>query len=256
MQEIAEFPLIMVYLVLWHYRLTGDVEYLKQNYPRVTALLDAYRREYETDGILRNLDKWCVVEWPKNFQHGYDADIREGQVCERAHVSINAYYLYAVRVANAIAAVLGEPCYRDETVLRDAFDKIFYDAEQHLFRDSEGSDHVSLVGNSFAYAFGLCPNEDCRENILRMLDENGIDSLSLFCTFPMLMGLARDGEAVRLRAALLNDGAWLRMLREGATTTFEGWGKDTKWNTSLFHLTMSYAAVFLADVDLKKLFCT
>ena len=41
---------------------------------------------------------------------------------------------------------------------------------------------------------------------------------------------------------------------EDATTTFEGWGKDTKWNTSLFHLTMSYAAVFLADVDLKMLF--
>ena len=39
----------------------------------------------------------------------------------------------------------------------------------------------------------------------------------------------------------------LRMLREGATTIFEGWGKDEKWNTSLFHLTMSYAALFMTD---------
>ncbi|MDY3030298.1 MAG: hypothetical protein SOS24_00890 [Clostridia bacterium] len=37
------------------------------------------------------------------------------------------------------------------------------------------------------------------------------------------------------------------MLREGATTTFEGWGKDCKRNTSLFHLTLSYAVVFLTD---------
>ena len=44
------------------------------------------------------------------------------------------------------------------------------------------------------------------------------------------------------------------MLREGATITFEGWGKDTKWNTSLFHLTMTDAAVFLADIDLEALF--
>jgi len=44
------------------------------------------------------------------------------------------------------------------------------------------------------------------------------------------------------------------MLREDATTTFEGWGKDTKWNTSLFHLTMSYAALFLADTDHRHLF--
>ena len=43
------------------------------------------------------------------------------------------------------------------------------------------------------------------------------------------------------------------VLREDATTTFEGWGKDTKWNTSLFHLTMSYGALFMADIDLQKI---
>lgn len=57
----------------------------------------------------------------------------------------------------------------------------------------------------------------------------------------------------RLLNALLHPGAWMRMLREGATSTFEGWGKETKKNASLFHLTMSYAALFLADIDLKKI---
>jgi hypothetical protein len=70
----------------------------------------------------------------------------------------------------------------------------------------------------------------------------------------MLMGLTRDGEERRLLDALLCEGAWLRMLDEGATTTFEGWGKETKKNASLFHLTMSYVAVFLANVDRKRLF--
>ena len=27
----------------------------------------------------------------------------------------------------------------------------------------------------------------------------------------------------------------LNMIREGATTTFEAWGKEQKWNTSLCH---------------------
>ena len=53
---------------------------------------------------------------------------------------------------------------------------------------------------------------------------------------------------------MADEGAWLRMIREGATTTFEGWGKDSKWNTSLFHLAMSYGALFLADTDLDNLF--
>lgn len=136
----------------------------------------------------------------------------------------------------------------------DTFNKTFYDSKKKLFRDSENSEHVSLVGNSFVYGFGLCPNEDCKKNILKLIDENGIASLSFFCTFPILMRFSKDGEDERMKAALLNSDAWKRMLREDATTTFEGWGKDTKWNTSLFHLTMSYAAIFLADVDLKALF--
>ena len=88
-----------------------------------------------------------------------------------------------------------------------------------------------------------------------MIRERGIHSLSLFCTFPVLMGFARRGEHEVIRELLADPEAWLRMLREDATTTFEGWGRDSKWNTSLFHLTFSYAAVFMCDgVDFENLF--
>ena len=254
MQEIAEYPLIMVSLILWHYRLTHDRDYLAQNEPKVRALLDAYRRDYERDGLLRELDKWCVVEWPKDFQHGYDVDVREGQVCHEAHVAINAYYLNAVRTANTIARELGHAPYRDDAPLLDAFYSCFYDPLRKLFRDGESTEHTSLVGNSFVYAFGLCPEPACREAILALYDACGIHSLGFFCTFPFLAGLARDGDGERIRQALLDPGAWLRMLNEDATTTFEGWGKETKKNASLFHLTMSFAALFLADADLSALF--
>lgn len=166
------------------------------------------KRDYEKDGVLIDLDKWCVVEWPKNFQNGYDVDIREGQICKEAHISLNAYYIAAVRTANKMASVLGMAQYRDEAPLLSAFYTAFYDKQKNLFRDGENTEHISLVGNSFVYGFDLCSE----------------------------------------------DGAWKRILREDGTTTFEGWGKDTKWNTSLFHLTMSYAATFMADIDLGALF--
>ena len=38
--------------------------------------------------------------------------------------------------------------------------------------------------------------------------------------------------AVRLAT---HPACWLNMLAQGATTTFEAWGKEQKWNTSLFH---------------------
>ena len=248
MQEIAEYPLILVLLVLWHYRIKGDRAYLAETFPKIKALLDAYRRAYEKEGLLRDLDKWCVVEWPKNFQHGYDVDIREGRVCHEAHVSLNAYYIAAVRSANRIAEILGKAPYREEAPLLSAFRRTFFDEEKGLYRDGEHTAHISLVGNSFVYAFGLYEDEATKERILALYDAHGISSLGLFCTFPLLCGFYRDKDEERLLGALTDEGAWLRMLREDATATFEGWGKDTKWNTSLFHLTMSFAAVFLADL--------
>jgi len=254
MQEIAEYPLILIYLILWHYRITEDREYLAENYPKVCKLLDAYCSHYEKDDLLRDLDKWCVVEWPANFRDGYDVDIREGQVCRDAHIAINAYYIEAIRSANSIAKALSLPPYRDEEPLRNAFYHAFYDETRGLFCDGEHTDHTSLIGNCFAYALSCCRDNAACDRILAMLKERRISALSMFCTFPVLAAFVRDDRYDLLEEALLDEGAWKRMLREDATTTFEGWGRDTKWNTSLFHLTMSYAAIFLADVDLKKIF--
>ncbi len=254
MQEIAEYPLILVYLVLWHYNYTGNKEYLAQNYPKVIQLLEAYRTNYEKEYLLRELDKWCVVEWPMNFQQEYDVDIREGKVCKEAHVSINAYYIAAVKIANTMANILGFPCYREETPLVSAFMQAFYDTKRNLFTDGENTNHITLVGNSFVYGLGICSHKEFEEAFLALYQELGVSSLSFFCTFPLFIGFVQRGEDELLEQALLDEGTWKRILREDGTTTFEGWGKDTKCNASLFHLTMSYAATFMADIDLRALF--
>ena len=254
MQEIAEYPLYLVSLVLWHYRLTGDRAYLAQNYTGVTALLENYRTTYEKDNLLQDLDKWCVVEWPMNFRDGYDVDITEGKICHEPHVALNAFYLEAIRCANAMAAALSLPAYRDEAPLLTAFYNAFYDSERHLFTDSLHRAHVSYIGNIYPFAFRLCPDASCTNAVLRMIEERGITAVSMFGSFPLLYGLIRCGRQDLVLRALKDEGAWLRILREGGTATFEGWGKDTKWNTSLFHLTLSDAAVFLADIDQTALF--
>ena len=89
---------------------------------------------------------------------------------------------------------------------------------------------------------------------LQLIRERGITGVSFFGAFPLQCGFVRRGRYDLLRESLADPDAWLRIIREGGTTTFEGWGRDTKWNTSLFHLTLSDAALFLSDVDLKRLF--
>lgn len=256
MQEIAEYPLILVDLILWHYRLSGDAAYLRSNYAKSLRVLEAYRRDYEKngDGILYDLDKWCLVEWPKNYQDGYDVDIREGKVCHEPHVSICAYYINAICAMNKIAELLGLPAYRDEKPLIRRFYDVFYKPEEHVFRDGMNTEHVSYIGNIFPFAFGLIPDDGFQEAFGRMLKAHGLAGTSFFCGFLLLRGLARRGDVDAVRACLCEPGTYARMLSEGATTTFEGWGKDAKWNTSLFHLTLTFGALFMADIDTKGLF--
>ena len=50
-----------------------------------------------------------------------------------------------------------------------------------------------------------------------------------------LAALKVNGEDDLALELATNDNAWMNMISEGATTTFEAWGKDQKWNTSLCH---------------------
>lgn len=252
MQEIAEYPLIMPDLLLWHYKAEGDIDYLIGNIEKMKDVLDFYRENYEKNYILNDLDRWCVVEWPKNYQDGYAADVAEGRVSREAHIAINAYYYRAISVLNKLCDIAGRPQYRSEKEIYDAIIEKFYDREAHLFVDGEEHRHISLAGNAFPYAFDMAPDEEFEANFRRMLSEKGEDRTSFFTTFPIMLKLTRDGDEQEVDRYIHHSGTWKRMLREGATSTFEGWGKDCKWNTSLFHLTMSSVAMFIANIDLRK----
>ena len=251
MQEIAEYPLMFIWFVRQYLEQTGDVAFVRERYVRLADILDCYRERYaRADGLLVNLDKWCVVEWPKNFQDGYDADIGEGRVCTAMHNAINAWYVGAVKELNAVAKSVGLPEYADVRPLEAAFRKVFYDRERHLFVDREGSSHVSMPGNVYATFFGLEPADDAEAHhaaFVRLVRERQFASISMFQFFPLFAWLRVHGEDGLFRELLLSPEAWLRNLREGATRTFEGWGRDTKWNTSLFHLTIASAAWFLCE---------
>ena len=131
--------------------------------------------------------------------------------------------------------------------LLKAYTDAFYDKEKRLFKDNVKSEHISVISNAFALMYGLAPDREAEERMVAFIREKGFTSVMLFGAYPILEGLKRLKKKELLYQFLSDENAWLRMLREGATTTFEGWGKDEKWNTSLFHLTLSYAVVFLTD---------
>lgn len=159
-----------------------------------------------------------------------------------------------LKYTNKIAEILGQERYRDVTEMRDKFFDSFYDAKRHVFKDGMNTTHSSYISNVFAFGFELLPDEEAKETIWSLIRERGIANVSLFGAFPLLSGMIRNGKSDMIKEFLLDEGAWIRMLSEDTMTTFEGWGKLCKENASLFHLTLSYAAVFIADIEHGKLF--
>lgn len=248
MQEVAEYPLMMVYAMYSFYQLTGDRKYLAEKYDQMCEILDFYKEEYMQENmLLSKLDKWCVVEWPREYRDGYDAEIEENTIVYDVHNVINAHYIGAVKYLNKIAKCLGYDSYCDEKPLVEAFHKAFYVPEKKLYKDNIKSEHISLISNVFPFMYDFCPDSETEESIINLIEERGFTKVMLFGAYPILEGLKRLGKTELMHKCLKDEGAWKRMLREGATSTFEGWGKDSKWNTSLFHLTLTYAVIFLTD---------
>ena len=59
--------------------------------------------------------------------------------------------------------------------------------------------------------------------------------MGVYMAYFALASLKVRGEYDLAKRLICDPDCWLNMLSEGATTTFEAWGKDQKWNTSLVH---------------------
>ena len=64
----------------------------------------------------------------------------------------------------------------------------------------------------------------------------------------MLQALKNNNEFKAVKDMLKDKKAWLNMLEEGATTTYEAWGKEQKKNTSLFHPWSTCPIIILYDM--------
>ena len=89
---------------------------------------------------------------------------------------------------------------------------------------------------------------------MRQVNEKRLDYAAFNTVYPLLVALTRDGKDDLVHELITDEKYWLNIIREGGTRTFEGWGKERKWNTSLYHLTLSVGAIFLADLLIKDLF--
>lgn len=247
MQEIANWSLLFPLMLRLHYRHSGDTEFLRRMLPVAENMINHFWKFQRADGLLEAVtDKWNLVDWPVEMNDDYDVE-QNKPIGPGCHNIINAYYLGAVKTVDELRAEFNLPPLQDFDSLKEAFVKTFYRPETGLFADSETSNHSASHSNVLPLYHDLVPLE-YQKRIVDFIKEKGMVGGPYFAYF-LLPALARIGEYETLWMLLISEGpdSWANMIREGATSTFEAWGLDRKWNTSTCHATLSYAIMVIVE---------
>lgn len=236
MQEIADFSLLFSELLLTDYEFTGDKCFLEEYYPVALGVTKYFSKYENTDGILDTVsEKWNLVDWPENLRDGYDHPLTRPIVGSGPHNVVNALYVGSMINLSKIEKILGKKETYDIEGRIKKFREFFFDEAKGLFKDSIKSSHCSLHSNVYPLFFGMFTKEET-ENAVSFLGEKGF-SCGAFLSYFAMQALGKLGKIDELYRLLTNETehGYMNMLREGATTCFEAWGKDQKWNTSLCH---------------------
>lgn len=272
MQELADFSLLFSQLLLLDYSFTGDAVFLEECYPAAAEVVVAYARYARPDGLLEQVsEQWNMVDWPENLRDGYDFPLTRPIVAPGCHNVINALYIGAVKTLEEIEEILnktqqkragkhkgtlaGEAAYsgnitkaqlcqhaaesraqgRSWQELAKRFQEVFFRGDTGLLADSETSMHCSFHANLYPLYFGLIPEEK-EAHVAEWMTEKGL-CCGVMISYYALKALAGAGHWDAVYQLIMNpsEHGWVNMLREGATTAFEAWGKEQKWNTSLCH---------------------
>ena len=251
MQEIADFSLLYAYQLLLYYKFSGDKEFLRTMLP-IAEGVEAYFDHFQNEtGMLENVKtKWNLVDWPVNLRDDYDFELPQPVVGDGCHNVINALYVGMKKCLEEIRAVLGIEHVSQFEELRKAFIDQFYCKETGVFVDSTVSSHSSLHANVFAAFYGLEPEGN---RIPELIRKKGL-CCGVFVSYFVLYGLIQMGQKEMAYELITNktEHSWYNMIREGATTSYEAWGKNQKWNTSLCHAWASAPIPVLMEYQMRN----
>ncbi len=234
-QKIADYTLLFPLILFDYCRFTNDMDFLKEMLPVCEQINQYFSKFSRADGLLEHVcTQWNMVDWPENLRDNYDFKLTD-PIGEGCHNVINAFYIGSIITTEKIKKSLDIAYTPISSPLIEAFHKCFYDKEKCLYTDSEVSAHSSLHANCIPVFFGFSP-ETGREKLAKFLLNKGF-SCGVYMSYFYLKSLCILGKYSDVYDMIISreKHSWYNMLREGATTCFEAWGKEEKWNTSLFH---------------------
>ncbi len=229
----TEWAAHMIFMAHADWMRTGDTRWLAARYAALKTKL--HLGNARADGLIVSSEKTLkndLVDWPTGERDGFDF--------KPVNTVMNAFHLRSLGYMSDLARALKKDAdaadySAREVAARAAFQQCLFDPARGLYRDGEGSDHVSLHANLFPLAFGLVPPEN-RAKLAQWLGDRGM-ACSVYAAQYLLEGLFENDGAGKALALMMapNDRSWKHMLDSGTTITWEAWDQSYKKNQDWNH---------------------
>ncbi|MFT3992365.1 MAG: family 78 glycoside hydrolase catalytic domain [Luteolibacter sp.] len=222
---------------VWNYYLeTGDLDFLKQHYPKFKAIGDyMHGHQDASTGLITKLTGgtnaylYGIIDWPATMRFGYDMETD-------ARTVINGWGYAGYDILAKIAGQLGNAADQQEfrsraDTLKTAFNTKLIGPD-NLYRDGLRADgtlssHASQHANMFPLALGIVPEAN-RSSVIDEVKKQRM-SVGMVTVRWLVLALGEARQGAHLIDLFTNPewNGWAQTLSKGATATWESWDADT-----------------------------
>lgn len=196
-----------------YYMTYGDIEFLKDIYPKAVELLDFCESRLNSDGFIEGIkNDWTFIDWS-------DFDMTGAMSAEQ--ILFIAAYKAMASIASAIGKD-GDIYLEKAEKLAEKVDKYYWREELGAYIDSysSGKNHVTRHANIFAILYGIASPERTKLIKEKVLKNNSITKI----TTPYFKGYELDawamlGEFDEIENEIIS--YWGEMIKLGASSIWE-----------------------------------
>jgi hypothetical protein len=220
----AHINTIMDYTFYWflgiydYYLYSGDISFIRQNYPRMQSLMDYCLSRRNKDGLLQGLPgDWVFIDWAKGLSKKGEVSFEQMLFCR----SLETMALCA-GIANDTKAA--ESYTQMATKLKKQLFDIYWNDRQHALVhsrvDGVQSANVTRYANMFGIFFNYFTEQQKQEVKQHVLLNDSIQKITTpYMRFYELEALCAMGEQSYVLQEMKN--YWGGMLKLGATSFWE-----------------------------------
>ncbi len=221
---IVDYTFYWVISVYGYYLYTGDVQFVKQIYPRMVSLMNYVGRRTDNKNMVEGLDgDWVFVDWA-DFPMDKKGALAFEQIlyCKSQQVMRDCAHLLGLTQDEKYYARRSEQLYKD---IMFAFWRKDRQAFIHNIVGGTISTEVNKFPNMFAITFGYLDEEKKKavmENV--MLNEAVPKITTPYMRFYELEAMCEMGYQTQVLKEMKD--YWGGMLKEGATTFWEKYNPE------------------------------